>query len=95
MGSIWYIIFKTEGYIHITEIYERILRNWNNRYHNRLWIVFRWKANKVDDLLRDITHKKNSCVNPFAASKHRDTNLENILKIGKMILEDENNILIL
>ena len=32
--------------------------------------------------------------NPFAASKHRNINLENIVKIGKIILEDKDNILI-
>lgn len=85
-----------EGYIHITEIYRRILEKLGITDITIGYELFfdEKQKNKVDDLLRDITHKKIVVFNPFAASKHRDLNLENILKIGKIVLEDENNILI-
>lgn len=87
---------KPEGYIHITEIYRRILEKLGITDITIGYELFfdEKQKNKVDDLLRDITHKKIVVFNPFAASKHRDLNLENILKIGKIVLEDENNILI-
>ncbi|GAA6325607.1 glycosyltransferase family 9 protein [Fusobacterium ulcerans] len=87
---------KLEGYIHITEIYRRILEKLGITDITIGYELFfdEEQKNKVDDLLRDITHKKIVVFNPFAASKHRDLNLENILKIGKIVLEDENNILI-
>lgn len=87
---------KPEGYIHITEIYRRILEKLGITDITIGYELFfdEEQKNKVDDLLRDITHKKIVVFNPFAASKHRDLNLENILKIGKIVLEDENNILI-
>ena len=87
---------KPEGYIHITEIYRRILEKLGITDITIGYELFfnKKQKNKVDDLLRDITHKKIVVFNPFAASKHRDLNLENILKIGKIVLEDENNILI-
>ena len=87
---------KPEGYIHITEIYRRILEKLGITDITIGYELFfdEEQKNKVDDLLRDITHKKIVVFNPFAASKHRDLNLENILKIGKTVLEDENNILI-
>lgn len=85
-----------EGYIHITEIYRRILEKLGIIDITIGYELFfdEKQKNKVNDLLRDITHKKIVVFNPFAASKHRDLNLENILKIGKIVLEDENNILI-
>ena len=87
---------KPEGYIHVTEIYRRILEKLGIIDITIGYELFfdEKQKNKVDDLLRDITHKKIVVFNPFAASKHRDLNLENILKIGKIVLEDENNILI-
>ena len=87
---------KPEGYIHITEIYRRILEKLGITDITIGYELFfdEEQKNKVDELLRDITHKKIVVFNPFAASKHRDLNLENILKIGKIVLEDENNILI-
>lgn len=87
---------KPEGYIHITEIYRRILEKLGITDITIGYELFfdEEQKNKVDDLLRDISHKKIVVFNPFAASKHRDLNLENILKIGKIVLEDENNILI-
>ena len=45
-------------------------------------------------MLKKLKHKKIVVFNPFAASKHRNINLENIVKIGKIILEDKDNILI-
>lgn len=87
---------KPEGYIHVTEIYRRILEKLGIIDITIGYELFfdEKQKNKVDDLLRDISHKKIVVFNPFAASKHRNLNLENILKIGKIVLEDENNILI-
>ena len=87
---------KPEGYVHITEIYRGILEKIGITDININYELFftEKQKNKVNDLLKSINHKKIIVFNPFAASKHRDLNLENILKIGKIVLEDENNILI-
>ena len=87
---------KSEGHIHITEMYKIILKKLGITDIDTEYEVFfsENQKDKVDDLLKNIIHKKIVVFNPFAASKHRDLNLENILKIGKIVLEDENNILI-
>ena len=87
---------KPEGYIHITEIYIGILEKMGIIKININYELFFTKKqeNKVNDLLKSVNHKKIIVFNPFAASKHRDINLENTLKIGKIVLENKNNILI-
>lgn len=87
---------KPVGYIHITEIYKNILEKLgikNIDINYELFFTEQQKS-KVDELLKELNHKKIVVFNPFAASKHRDINLENIVKIGKIILEDKENILI-
>ena len=87
---------KPEGYIHITEIYRGILEKIGITDININYELFftEEQKDKVDDLLKSIIHKKIIVFNPFAASKHRDISLENILKIGKIVLKNKNNILI-
>ncbi|WP_130891108.1 glycosyltransferase family 9 protein [Fusobacterium ulcerans] len=87
---------KPEGYIHITEIYRGILEKIGITDININYELFftEKQKNKVNDLLKSINHKKIIVFNPFAASKHRDISLENILKIGKIVLKNKNNILI-
>ncbi|WP_270446926.1 glycosyltransferase family 9 protein [Fusobacterium varium] len=87
---------KPVGHIHITEIYINVLEKLgikNIDINYELFFTEQQKS-KVDELLKELNHKKIIVFNPFAASKHRDINLENILKIGKIIIEDKNNILI-
>ena len=87
---------KPVGHIHITEIYKNVLEKLgikNIDINYELFFTEQQKS-KVDELLKELNHKKIIVFNPFAASKHRDINLENILKIGKIIIEDKNNILI-
>ncbi|MEQ3307436.1 glycosyltransferase family 9 protein [Fusobacterium varium] len=87
---------KPIGYIHITEIYKNILEKLgikNIDINYELFFIEHQKS-KVDELLKKLKHKKIVVFNPFAASKHRNINLENIVKIGKIILEDKDNILI-
>ncbi|CAK7019640.1 glycosyltransferase family 9 protein [Fusobacterium varium] len=87
---------KPVGYIHITEIYINILEKLgikNIDINYELFFTEQQKS-KVDELLKELNHKKIVVFNPFAASKHRNINLENIVKIGKIILEDKENILI-
>ena len=87
---------KPVGHIHITEIYKNVLEKLgikNIDINYELFFTEQQKS-KVDELLKELNHKKIILFNPFAASKHRDINLENILKIGKIIIEDKNNILI-
>lgn len=86
---------KPTGYIHVTEIYKNILEKLgikNIDISYELFFIERQKS-KIGELLKKLKHKKIVVFNPFAASKHRNINLENIVKIGKIILEDENNIL--
>ena len=86
---------KPTGYIHVTEIYKNILEKLgikNIDISYELFFIERQKS-KIEELLKKLKHKKIVVFNPFAASKHRNINLENIVKIGKIILEDENNIL--
>ena len=87
---------KPVDHIHITELYKNILEKLGIKNIEINYEVFlkKKKKNKVDELLKKLKHKKIIVFNPFAASKHRDINLENILKIGKIIIEDKNNILI-
>lgn len=87
---------KPEGYIHITKIYRDILEKLGITDIDINYELFftEEQKGKVNDLLKSINHKKIIVFNPFAASKHRDLNLENILKIGKLILKNKNNILI-
>ncbi|MHD0315496.1 glycosyltransferase family 9 protein [Fusobacterium varium] len=87
---------KPVGHIHITEIYINVLEKLGIKYIDINYELFftEQQKSKVDELLKELNHKKIIVFNPFAASKHRDINLENILKIGKIIIEDKNNILI-
>ena len=54
----------------------------------------KYQKSKVDELIKELKHKKIVIFNPFATSKYRDLNLESILKMGKLILKNKNNILI-
>lgn len=87
---------RPKGYIHITEIYRGILERLGiaNIDVNYELFFTKCQKSKVDGILKGLKHKKIVVFNPFAASKHRDISLENILKIGKIILENKNNILI-
>lgn len=87
---------KPTGHIHITEIYRGILEKIGVKNIDINYELFfiEYQKSKVDELIKELKDKKIVVFNPFAASKHRDLNLENIVKIGKIILEDENNTLI-
>ncbi|MDU1912146.1 glycosyltransferase family 9 protein [Fusobacterium sp.] len=87
---------KPIGHIHITELYKNVLEKLgigDIDINYELFFTEQQKS-KVDKLLEELSHKKIVVFNPFAASKHRDINLENIVKIGKIILEDKDNRLI-
>lgn len=49
----------------------------------------------VEKVLKDIKDKKIIVFNPFAASKHRDINEENIEEIIKILLKKENRVVII
>ena len=49
----------------------------------------------VEKVLKDIKSKKIIVFNPFAASKHRDINEENIEEIIKILLKKENRVVII
>ncbi len=87
---------KPIGHIHITELYRNILEKLGIKDIDINYELFftEQQKSKVDELLKELNYKKIVVFNPFAASKHRDINLENIVKIGKIILEDKNNRLI-
>ena len=87
---------KPINHVHITELYKNILEKLGIKEININYELFftEQQKSKVDELLKELGYKKIIVFNPFAASKHRDINLENIVKIGKVILEDKNNRLI-
>ncbi len=86
---------KLENYIHITELYKNILKKLGIVDVDTDYELFfsDKQKNKVEDVLKKLNGKKIIVFNPFAASRHRDLNSENILKIGKKVLENKNNIL--
>ena len=45
---------------------------------------------RIDNLLKEFRGKEIIVLNPFAASRHRDLNRENIEKICMLVLEDKN-----
>lgn len=83
-----------EGSFHITKLYEKVLNilglvNVNLDYDLHF---SEDEKKKVKELLSKIHDKKLFVLNPFAASKHREINRENIKKIIDIILKKEENV---
>ena len=77
---------------HISKRYEKILKilGIDNPDMNYDLYFTEEQNRKIDKLLENIFHKKIIVINPFAASRHRDFNQENIEKICRLVLEDKN-----
>lgn len=86
-----------EGNFHITKVYEKVL--------NKLGIInpnlsydlqfSEEDKKKVNDLLGKVNNEEKFVLNPFAASKHREINKENIKKIIECIISKENRVVFL
>lgn len=77
------------GSFHITKLYEKVLNTLGIKNANLEYNLYFNKNDKikVDKLLEDLKNKEIFVLNPFAASKHREINRENIKKIIESILE--------
>lgn len=83
------------GSFHITKLYEKVLNILGIENANLEYDLYFNKNDKikVDKLLEDLKNKEIFVLNPFAASRHREINRENIKKIIESIFEKENRII--
>ena len=86
-----------KGDFHITKLYEKVLNSLGIFDANLEYDLFFSKDDKekVNKLLRNLENKELFVLNPFAASKHREINRENICKIIDSILLKENRVIFL
>lgn len=84
-------ILPKESY-HISHIYDSVLKllGIEDRDLNYDLYFSKDEINNVENFLKDIRDKEIIVFNPFAASKHRDINEENIDNIIKIILQRKN-----
>lgn len=84
-------ILPKESY-HISYIYDSVLKllGIEDRDLNYDLYFSKDEINNVENFLKDIRDKEIIVFNPFAASKHRDINEENIDNIIKIILQRKN-----
>ena len=83
---------------HITDMYARVLKLLGIVNPDLSYDVFTdaESVDRVDRKLREIGNPKSIViVNPYAASKHRSFNRQKILEIGKKVLENPEDTLIL
>ena len=86
-----------KGNFHITKVYEEVLNKLGILNPNLSYdLQFSEEdKKKVNILLEKINNKEKFVLNPFAASKHREINKENIKKIIECILLRENRVVFL
>lgn len=89
-------ILPKESY-HISYIYDSVLKllGIEDRDLNYDLYFSKDEINNVENFLKDIRDKEIIVFNPFAASKHRDINEENIEEIIKISLKKENRVVII
>lgn len=83
-----------DGNFHISDLYKKVLtilgiKNINTDYE--LYFSDEIK-NKIENDIKKYENKKIYVINPFAASKHRDINTENIKKIIDVILKEKDRV---
>lgn len=83
---------RIDYHYHISKLYLSILKYLGIKAENEKYDIFP-TSYKLEEL--KINNKKYCVFNPYAASKHRSFNLENIIKISKIILEKNYDNLVL